>query len=210
MHKVFTMVAAATMMMMMTATIHAEVGNNDSVLNPNIAGESELAALPHMSAELAGKLIAARPFLDMLALNELLESELNAFQRSELYAELFVPINLNTASREEILLVPGLGDRMAHEFEEYRPYRAMAQFRREIGKYVGRRRGRPSRAVCLRAHRFERRPRRGVSDYPRSGCSHAARVPGVPSLPQHGAIPTRDRQVRRRRRACSASSDMSS
>jgi hypothetical protein len=25
---------------------------------------------------------------------------------------------------------------MQHEFEEYRPYRAMEQFRREIGKYV--------------------------------------------------------------------------
>jgi DNA uptake protein ComE-like DNA-binding protein len=56
--------------------------------------------------------------------------------RSELFVTLFVPINLNTASREEILLVPGVGRRMAHEFEEYRPYKAMAQFRREIGKYV--------------------------------------------------------------------------
>ena len=25
---------------------------------------------------------------------------------------------------------------MAHEFEEYRPYTSMEQFRREIGKYV--------------------------------------------------------------------------
>ena len=25
---------------------------------------------------------------------------------------------------------------MAHEFEEYRPYKSMAQWRREIGKYV--------------------------------------------------------------------------
>ena len=25
---------------------------------------------------------------------------------------------------------------MQHEFEEYRPYTSMAQFRREIGKYV--------------------------------------------------------------------------
>ena len=35
-----------------------------------------------------------------------------------------------------MLLVPGVGEKLAHEFEEYRPYRAMAQFRREIGKYV--------------------------------------------------------------------------
>ena len=57
-------------------------------------------------------------------------------QREALYARLFVPINLNTASEAEILLVPGVGNRLAHEFEEYRPYRVMAQFRREIGKYV--------------------------------------------------------------------------
>jgi len=40
------------------------------------------------------------------------------------------------ASEEAILSIPGVGARMLHEFEEYRPYRAMAQFRREIGKYV--------------------------------------------------------------------------
>jgi len=132
MNKVLALVAVATL----TATIHAEVGKNDSVLNPNLAGEAELAALPHMSVELARELIAQRPFLDMLALNGLVAGKLSETQRGDLYAKLFVPINLNTASREEILLVPGLGDRMAHEFEEYRPYRAMAQFRREIGKYV--------------------------------------------------------------------------
>lgn len=46
-------------------------------------------------------------------------------------------LNVNTASRQELLAaVPNLGDRMVHEFEEYRPYRSIQQFRREIGKYV--------------------------------------------------------------------------
>lgn len=46
-------------------------------------------------------------------------------------------LNLNTASEQEFLDgVPGLGKRMAHEFEEYRPYRSVQQFRREMGKYV--------------------------------------------------------------------------
>ncbi len=48
----------------------------------------------------------------------------------------FVPINLNTASDADILSIPGMGQRMLHEFKEYRPYKAMLQFRREIGKYV--------------------------------------------------------------------------
>jgi len=52
------------------------------------------------------------------------------------YARLWKPIDLNTAKAEEILLIPGVGEKMKHEFEEYRPYRAMEQFRREMGKYV--------------------------------------------------------------------------
>lgn len=54
----------------------------------------------------------------------------------ELYGKLFVHINLNHAARTEILLIPGVGNRLAHEFEEYRPYKSLAQFRREIGNYV--------------------------------------------------------------------------
>lgn len=46
-------------------------------------------------------------------------------------------LNLNTASGNDFLAaIPGLGNRMVHEFEEYRPYRSIQQFRREMGKYV--------------------------------------------------------------------------
>ena len=46
-------------------------------------------------------------------------------------------LNINTASPADFLrAIPGLGNRMVHEFEEYRPYRSIQQFRKEIGKYV--------------------------------------------------------------------------
>lgn len=46
-------------------------------------------------------------------------------------------LNLNTATREEFMAkVPNLGGRMAHEFEEYRPYKSIQQFRKEMAKYV--------------------------------------------------------------------------
>jgi len=46
-------------------------------------------------------------------------------------------LNLNTAAESEFLAaVPDLGKKMAHEFEEYRPYKSIQQFRREMGKYV--------------------------------------------------------------------------
>jgi len=118
------------------ATGNAQVGKNNGVLNPNLAGEKELLALPHLTAKLVKLVVDKRPFFRISELHALLKDSLKAEQLTELYARLFVPINLNTATREEILLVPGVGKRMAHEFEEYRPYRAMAQFRREIGKYV--------------------------------------------------------------------------
>lgn len=114
----------------------AEMGKNDAILNPNLAGEQELAALPHLSADLAKAIVAARPFLGMPALDEMLAKTLNDEQRGELYARLFIPLNLNTASDAEVRLIPGVGKKMAHEFEEYRPYTDLKQFRREIGKYV--------------------------------------------------------------------------
>lgn len=45
-------------------------------------------------------------------------------------------LNLNTTPTEEFLTIPGVGDRMAHEFDEYRPYVSIVQFRREMAKYV--------------------------------------------------------------------------
>ena len=46
-------------------------------------------------------------------------------------------VNINTASEAEFLsVIPNLGKRMLHEFDEYRPYKSIQQFRKEIGKYV--------------------------------------------------------------------------
>ena len=112
------------------------VGDSRGVVNPNLATADELRGLPHLTGPAVDGLVERRPFLSIAALHAYLSASLSATQLTELYPRLFVPINLNTASREEILLVPGVGARMAHEFEEYRPYRALAQFRREMGKYV--------------------------------------------------------------------------
>lgn len=45
-------------------------------------------------------------------------------------------LNLNTASEEDFGTIPGVGEQMIGEFEEYRPYVSIRQFRREMGKYV--------------------------------------------------------------------------
>ena len=106
------------------------------VVNPNLAGADELGALPGMSKALVDSIMAQCPFLGMEALHPVVTQHLGEEEVEKLYVQMFIPINLNTASEEEILLVPGVGKRMAHEFEEYRPYKAIAQWRREMGKYV--------------------------------------------------------------------------
>jgi DNA uptake protein ComE-like DNA-binding protein len=113
----------------------AQVGKSDHV-DPNLATKEQLLSLPHMNDALAKSIIERRPFLSMLSLDSLLAQTLSKDQRAALYQKLWVHLNLNTATRAEILLIPGVGARMAHEFEEYRPYKALAQFHREIRKYV--------------------------------------------------------------------------
>ena len=115
----------------------AQVGKNLGLVNPNHATEAELLAVPHVSAAIAKGILERRPFLTMTEVNAYLTSQgVTAAQLPEVYAKLWDPINLNTATREEILMIPGTGQRMLREFLEYRPYVALAQFHREIDKYV--------------------------------------------------------------------------
>jgi len=132
----FVSVAALSCGALLVVPVEAQVGRSQSLIDPNIATEQQLLALPHLNATAVKGIMERRPFLTMTQLNAVLSPSLNKQQLTELYGKMFVHINLNTATDEEILLIPGLGNRMLHEFKEYRPYRAMAQFRREIGKYV--------------------------------------------------------------------------
>lgn len=115
----------------------AQVGKSQGIVDANTVSEADLAKMPGITPAIAKALIAARPFDGITALNSfLLGEKLTQEQAAALYRNMFVHINLNTASGPEIMLIPGAGKRMAHEFEEYRPWRSYAQFEKEIGKYV--------------------------------------------------------------------------
>jgi DNA uptake protein ComE-like DNA-binding protein len=131
-----TLAVAALMLGLAVQEADAQVGKNMGLLDPNRATQEELLALPGLDAALADQIVAGRPWLDMTTLDAALAGKLNEQQREALYRRLWAPLNLNTASKQEILLIPGVGDRMLHEFEEYRPYPALARFHREIAKYV--------------------------------------------------------------------------
>jgi len=114
----------------------AQVGKNLGALEPNLATKDQLMTVPGVDASLADAIIAGRPYMDNLALDKVLGTKLSKEQRTAAYVKLWTPLNLNKATKEEILLIPQVGERMLHEFEEYRPYDGLARFHREIDKYV--------------------------------------------------------------------------
>ena len=133
---VFLSLLFAGWILFVAAPLPAQVGRHQGMTEPNVADEKELLKLPHLNPALVKGIVERRPFANMVELNKLLSQTLDNKQLSELYARMFLPLNLNTATREEIMLIPGMGNRMVREFFEYRPYTAITQFRKEIGKYV--------------------------------------------------------------------------
>ena len=129
---------AAPVATMEAATIDpaADAADGNMLLNPNEASGEALGAVEGMTEAAVEALMDARPFANMVDVHAVLAGAIGEEAALAAYESLWLPLSLNDASTEEILLVPGVGDRMAHEFEEYRPYSDMDQFRREIGKYV--------------------------------------------------------------------------
>lgn len=114
-------------------------------VDPNQADADTLQQLPGVTADLAQTLIAARPYDSTPAFLTALTASVNAELVSAAAAFLapdaaataiWLKYNLNTASNEQLLGIPGAGERMTREFVEYRPYSSIAQFRGEMGKYI--------------------------------------------------------------------------
>ena len=106
-------------------------------LDPNSVSAEELQARAGLTPEAAAAVVAGRPYADNVALDAVLgQHNLSEEQKDSVFAHVWKPIDPTTASNAEIQLIPGVGQRMAHEFEEYRPWTSAEQFRREIGKYV--------------------------------------------------------------------------
>lgn len=113
----------------------SEGATAQDTLNANTATIEQMTAAG-LPANVAQVVIAGRPYANVVNLSAKLRQTLSAEAAGAALENVFVPVNLNTASEEEIKLIPGMTDKMVHEFLEYRPYENMAEFDREIGKYV--------------------------------------------------------------------------
>lgn len=104
--------------------------------NLNTTAEDDFKMIPGVGKKMAHEFEEYRPYTSVKQFRKEIGKYVDETQIDYYLNYVFVPVELNTASEEDIKALPGVGSKMAHEFEEYRPYKNLAQFRKEIGKYV--------------------------------------------------------------------------
>jgi len=130
------MVLAITALIAALAPLQAQVGKSVGLLDANRATEQELMTVPGMTAALAKTVIEKQPFANVTELAAVLSPTIPAAQLPTVYGKLFVHVNLNTATDDEIRAIPAANPRQVlREFKEYRPYKSLADFHREMRKY---------------------------------------------------------------------------
>jgi hypothetical protein len=115
----------------------------------NRGTDAELMLIPGMDANKLRAIKAQRPWKTFEQFQTELGKVANAAEVARIEQYLFIPVDLNTFTGPIMDTFASIGvgtRRWKHEFEEYRPWTSMEQFRREIGKYV---RGNPKELTRL-------------------------------------------------------------
>ena len=105
-------------------------------INLNTATNDEILLVPGAGQRMTREFAEYRPWKSWAQFDKEIGKYIGAEATAKLAQYCFIPMNLNTASDEDLLTIPGAGPRMLKEFKEYRPWKSWAQFDKEIGKYV--------------------------------------------------------------------------
>jgi DNA uptake protein ComE-like DNA-binding protein len=106
-------------------------------VNLNTGTREEILLIPGAGARMVREFDEYRPWKTWAQFDKEISKYVGAEETNRLKKYVFIPVNLNTGSPEDILSIPGAGNRMVREFAEYRPWKTKEQFQKEIGKYVG-------------------------------------------------------------------------
>ena len=106
-------------------------------INLNTATPDEILLVPGAGKRMVREFAEYRPWKTWAQFDKEIGKYVGADATAKLAQYCFIPVNLNTATDEDILSIPAAGQRMVREFKEYRPWKSLAQFDKEIGKYVG-------------------------------------------------------------------------
>ena len=106
-------------------------------VNLNTGTREEILLIPGAGARMVREFGEYRPWVNWTQFDKEIGKYVGQAETDRLKQYVFIPVKLNTATDEDILSIPGAGQRMVREFKEYRPWTTQAQFEKEIGKYVG-------------------------------------------------------------------------
>ncbi len=106
-------------------------------VNLNTGSPEEILLIPGAGKRMAREFAEYRPWKTWAQFDKEISKYVGQPETDRLKQYVFIPVNLNTATDQDILSIPGAGSRMVREFKEYRPWKTQAQFEKEIGKYVG-------------------------------------------------------------------------
>ncbi len=87
-----------------------QAATDTAVLNASLVTIDQLQALTGVNPELAQAIVDGQPYESATAFNDVLMQSLSADEAAQVRERVFVPIDLNSASREDIALVPGMSD----------------------------------------------------------------------------------------------------
>ena len=119
------------------APLQAQVGKaSQGLLDANMATQQQLSSVPNLTPEIVKAIVDKRPFANVTEFAAALTPALGPAQQREVFGRVFVHVNLNTATDQEILSIPAAqSNRVLREFKEYRPYKSLAVFHKEMRKY---------------------------------------------------------------------------
>lgn len=106
-------------------------------VNLNTGTNEEILLIPGAGRRMTIEFPEYRPWVSWAQFDREISKYIGQEATDKLKQYVFIPVKLNTATNEDILSIPGAGQRMVREFNEYRPWTSKAQFDREISKYVG-------------------------------------------------------------------------
>jgi DNA uptake protein ComE-like DNA-binding protein len=105
-------------------------------VNLNTGTPEEIILIPGAGRRMVREFDEYRPWVNWAQFDKEIGKYVGAEETNRLKQYVFIPVDLNTASDEDIMSIPGAGRRMVREFKEYRPWKTKEQFEKEIGKYV--------------------------------------------------------------------------
>jgi DNA uptake protein ComE-like DNA-binding protein len=105
-------------------------------VNLNTGTAEEIMLIPGAGKRMAREFDEYRPWRNWAQFDKEIGKYVDQKEVDRLKQYVFIPINLNTATDDVFLTIPGVGPKMVHEFKEYRPWKSKAHFDKEIGKYI--------------------------------------------------------------------------